>query len=51
MTMASKMLKAMIEPGESIAAPGVFDLFSAKIADRTDEPEKYADLLAVETAA
>src|SRR5215475_6170750 len=41
MKMATKTLKAMIEAGEFIAAPGVFDLVSAKIADRTDAKALY----------
>lgn len=39
--MAKKTLKALLEAGEFIAAPGVFDLVSAKLADRTDAKALY----------
>jgi 2-methylisocitrate lyase-like PEP mutase family enzyme len=39
--MATNTIKALLEAGEFIAAPGVFDLISAKIADRTDAKALY----------
>jgi 2-methylisocitrate lyase-like PEP mutase family enzyme len=39
--MVAKTLKALLNAGEFIAAPGVFDLLSAKIADRTDAKALY----------
>jgi 2-methylisocitrate lyase-like PEP mutase family enzyme len=39
--MAIKTLKEMLKAREFIAAPGVFDLVSAKIADRTDAKALY----------
>ena len=39
--MATGTLRAMFQAGEFIAAPGVFDLVSAKIADRTDAKALY----------
>jgi 2,3-dimethylmalate lyase len=47
MTMATKIdtvtktIKDFLEAGEFIAAPGVFDLLSAKIAGVTDEKVLY----------
>ncbi len=39
--MAKNTLKALLEAGEFIAAPGVFDLVSAKIAGLTDAKALY----------
>jgi 2-methylisocitrate lyase-like PEP mutase family enzyme len=30
----SQTLRSMLQAGQFVAAPGVFDMFSAKIADR-----------------
>jgi len=39
--MTSKTIKAMLDAKEFIAAPGVFDLISAKLADRTEAKALY----------
>ncbi len=39
--MATTTIRALLNAGEFIAAPGIFDLLSAKIADRTDAKALY----------
>src|SRR5262245_64799148 len=39
--MTSNTLRALLEAKEFIAAPGVFDLLSAKLADRTEAKALY----------
>jgi hypothetical protein len=39
--MASNALMALLEAKEFIAAPGVFDMVSAKLADRTEAKALY----------
>jgi 2-methylisocitrate lyase-like PEP mutase family enzyme len=39
--MTAKILRAALDSGQFIAAPGVFDLISAKLADRTDAKALY----------
>jgi 2-methylisocitrate lyase-like PEP mutase family enzyme len=39
--MASNTLRALLEAKEFIAAPGVFDMVSAKLADRTEAKALY----------
>ena len=41
MTAKTKTLKALLATRQFIAAPGVFDLISAKIADRTEAKALY----------
>src|SRR6202162_6679129 len=40
-TDANNSITAMLQNGQFITAPGVFDLVSAKIADRTDAQAIY----------
>ena len=39
--MASNTIRAMLQRKQFITAPGVFDLISAKLADRTDAQALY----------
>ena len=49
--MAAKTLKPLLQARQFITAPGVFDLVSAKLADRTDAQALYMTGLGTQAAA